>query len=204
MARKEVRHVGSGITQHRQTRIVFDGPGEPGEEEKLFELLDAAAQRNAPWAWLERERKIAERTLAKISEGETGTDGERIFEPHHGSGWYSREILKRIGWIERARDKGDIEWACRSSAELAELVTTIRIKRAWDKDVETGMKVSRPGEESRKGRTAEQRNMAIRELRRDGIKVGIAIATVAAEDGVTIKAVEKQYYKKRPTPVSRK
>jgi hypothetical protein len=86
---------------------------------------------------------------------------------------------------------------------MAELALTIRLKGAWDKDVEVGIKVAAAGEASRKGRTAAERIRDIETLRAQGVRPGAAIATIASEDGVTIQAVEKQYYKKRPTGVSR-
>jgi hypothetical protein len=182
---------------------MLEGPVERSDIDKLVSAISAAAKANRPWAWLEGEKAIAERTLAAIEAGERGTDGDRIFEPHHGAGWYSQKILYHIGHIERARERGDIEAACRDSATMAELALTIRLKGAWDKDVEVGIKVAAAGEASRKGRTAAERIRDIETLRAQGVRPGAAIATIASEDGVTIQAVEKQYYKKRPTGVSR-
>jgi hypothetical protein len=203
MSRIREESVGSGITRHTSRRLVLDGPVEPGDVDALRSSIAAAAKANKPWVWLEREKAIAERTLAAIVAGERDDDGERIFEPHHGAGWYSEKILYHIGHIERARERGDVEGACRDSAMLAELALTIRMKGAWDKDVEVGIKVAKAGEDSRKGRTAGERIRAINGLRANGARPGVAIATIASEDGVTVQAVEKQYYKKRPTGVSR-
>lgn len=195
--------IGSGITRHRTRRLVFDGSVTPADLEELGSGIAAAARANQPWEWLNREAQIAERTLAAIEAGERGDDGDRIFEPHHGAGWYCRKILDQVRHIKRAREAGDMESACRDSAVLAELALTIRLKRAWDKDVETGLAVAAGGEASRRGRTASERIRAINELRAAGVRPGAAIATIASEDGVTVQAVEKQYYRKRPTGVSR-
>ena len=148
MIRRTTETVGGGISEHQRSRLIVDGPVTNSEAQEIADALKAAASRNAPWAWLEREKGIAERTLAAIDAGERGMDGDRIFEPHHGAGWYSKEILQRVCWIESARDQGDMERAARMSAELSELATTIRLKK-WDRAARSGMRMLDPFDEWR-------------------------------------------------------
>lgn len=126
--------VGSGVSKRIREQIAVSGPEDEEFEQSVRESLRTSAKLNEPWAWLNRDRLLAERTLAAIDTGEIGNADGRIFESHHGIGWYSEKILNLIGWIESARDKGDLERACRYSAKLAEVTTTLWLKRAWDKD----------------------------------------------------------------------
>ena len=140
MSRTVTKTVGSGLTRHSKRHMVFDGPASTDDVERLSQALRTAAEQNVPWAWLEREKEIAERTLAAIEAGETGGDGDRIFEPWHGAGWFCRAILESAKRIESALAQGNVECVARISAELGELATTIRMKVAWDADLETGVK----------------------------------------------------------------
>jgi hypothetical protein len=137
---------------------VLDGDNHASHVKLAVDFFDRLAKRE-PWDWLNRERGIAERTLAAIESGERGEDGERVFERWHGAGWFSREILACIKEIERARERGQFEEACRASAKMAELATAVRIKRAFDPDVETGIKI-RDALASRRNRANEGRREA--------------------------------------------
>lgn len=162
MVKRDSTYVGTGITAHFKRRLVFSGAGEPGDATIATEAFRTAATVNAPWAWMEREKDIAARTLAAIEAGEHGEDGDRIFEPHDGSGWYSQEIIKCVRRIETARDKGDLESACRASAALSELTTTIRLKRSSDFDFGTGVKIN-DSLASRRNAANEQRSWLAQE-----------------------------------------
>jgi hypothetical protein len=132
--RKVIETVGKTMTNRRVTRLVFDGSGTSD-----IEAVRAALTPSRDWAWLEREARLAQNTLDAIEQGETGEDGENIFRPHHGAGWYSKEILGRIKSIERARDENQLHELALNSFNMAVLLTELRMKIAWEHDVDAAL-----------------------------------------------------------------
>ncbi len=181
---------GSGMTRHTRTQRIFDmtqplTESEASEFGKGFMAMGASA---APWRWLEHEIGVAERTIRAIEDGAPGSDDPDIFKPHAGPGWYSREILARAKWIENAKASGQWELVARFSYEVGQLAVTIRLKNAWDDDVEIGVAADiarkRGGAATRKGSDAE-RLACYRRYRAQGLNKSDATDQAAQELGVS-------------------
>lgn len=120
------------MTAYTRRRVIYDLT-------KPLDSQDAEALRNwfanvKPRNIVTQARGLAERTLDAIKGGNSTPDD---FKPYAGMGWYSREILKRCDWLEKAKHRGDdCDRIAELGFEIGMLITEARLKSAWDQDVE--------------------------------------------------------------------
>lgn len=125
--------VGSGMTAHTRRRHHFDmtQPLTAAEAEDFDKCLTSIK----PYDPIGRARGLAERTLKAI---EDGLSDPEDFEPHHGMGWYSREIIKHCNWLEKAKERGDHDQREELGYEIGRLLTEATMTRVWGEPAALG------------------------------------------------------------------
>jgi hypothetical protein len=172
------------MTRHQKEWLVVDGP----LTEEDLNAVRAMLRPRTEWAWLEREVRIAQNTLDAIEKGERGEDGDDIFLPRHGVGWYSQQILRCAWRIAEGRNSADIHEVAVHSFDLAMFLTEMRMKRAWEHDVEAALNTEegrqRGGGANRKG-LINVRLARFDQLRSQGVQKMEAYRRIAEEEGST-------------------
>ncbi len=184
MGRRIVRTVGKLMTRHQKESLVLNGP----LTEEDLNVVRAMLQPRKEWAWLEREVRVAQNTLDAIEKGQRGEDGDDIFLPHHGAGWYSQQILRCAWRIAEGRNSADIHEVAVHSFDLATLLNELRMTRAWGHDVDAALNTEegrqRGGGANRKG-LINDRLARFNELRSQGVQKMEAYRRIAEEEGST-------------------
>jgi hypothetical protein len=188
---------GTPFTARRRDRDHCDMATAEGRAAFIQYMRRTAEFMKDPWKAQQPTIESIRDSLAR--ERETHGD-DYVFKPREDVGWYLSELASEATLIDRYVADRHASAAADAGIRFGRIYAEFELKCAREATFLVGMKVVQRGIDSRHGRTAAERRRAIDEMRATGTAPGKAIATVASEDGVTVKAVEKQYYKKNDLP----
>ncbi len=107
---------------------------------------------------------------------------------------FASRMLGDVVWLRRAREKGNHDRVAQRAFYLGVKRAELRIKTEHERVWNTGKKIHDSAPASRKRPQAE-RVAAVEALCARGTKITKAFAAVAADEGVTPKTIETDYYK---------
>jgi len=200
MARRITKSVGTGITARRKTELQFD-PDLPDDAAELDKaLLAMNARLETTWG---SNLRILDAVRTRLAEIKAQTSSlqedmdahDAAFRERESEGWYlhSIDIERRIA--DYAMAEGRPNEAVQSALLIGEYLTELRFKELWEHPAMVGLPMVESGKSRRRGEfTKHERVAEVNRLRAAGMKVGKAIASVAHQERVTVKAIEREYY----------
>lgn len=210
----KTRNVGHGITTRRSTKNSHDLDN-PEDVEKLIAAFENAEELAFhPWTQqaeiisnikLQAERLRAEdRAEAEAnpeyveSEEFRNRYKERVTEE-----WYIRDMAENATLVEICVRDGRPWEAVSWAMKLAEALTELRLKLAWEPPALWGEKqlaARKSGAEMVRRHPAEDRIVRVQTLIDHGMSKRSAFKAVSADMGISPKTVERDYYS-RPKPM---
>lgn len=194
--RKVDKIVGTAFTRRKTTQIVAETPDEIRE---VFRHWSESDFFDDPWAGHRRTAEAAREALAiEVSKQPVGYQ----FKEREDVGWYLQRLIVLGKLVQHHIDEGAPAWAAHEAVLFGETFCELQMKRTREAEWITGKTIHDAGASSRKGRSRAERVAAVDALCSgpDPIKKTAAFAIVAEREGVTAKAIDKDYYNPRKRP----